>query len=602
MDFYGRTIIIYLVVLAASGLLLPSLASSAAPTFTTFSQNLQLWDQGPDILALQQWLNANGYPLAQTGPGSPGQETDIFGPHTYRALVQFQAVHGIPSTGFFGPLTRAAINSLNSSAGGSSASTGTDAILSTATNSPTCSAPAGLTCIPGTAIVQPAAPANGYTPGFGGGGGSAAPTSAPDTTPPSLSLTAPSSGATVSGASVALTATASDNVAVANLQFKVDSTDIGSAITSSPYTTTWNSTSVTDGMHTLYAVVEDTSGNYATSSISITVRNNPPVISSISSGTPGQTSATITWTTDESATSQVNYGATTSYGTASSSAGLVMSHSITLSGLTSDTTYHFQVESVDGQGNTATSSDQTVTTPYVGPGDIVSGALGWWGLRGYDAAYSGNAANICLPADSTCANTTISAGNLVIPGSLRTCNNSTVICTIKTFYDQSGNGIDLTQATIANRATLVLDCIGSLPCAQFMASSSQIYTSSVDIAQTQPYTFSVVANRNGNLAAINGLIASNGTDQSLYAAASYAYWDIYDGTSQVGAAASNNNFHAAQTVFNGSSSLLYVDDVSTAAASIGTSSFERYCLPRGTVRILFFNYGIYRGRNLGWRI
>src|SRR5205085_2536924 len=40
-----------------------------------------------------------------------------------------------------------------------------------------------------------------------------------DTTAPTVSLTAPSNGATVSGASVALTATASDNVAVAGVQF-----------------------------------------------------------------------------------------------------------------------------------------------------------------------------------------------------------------------------------------------------------------------------------------------------------------------------------------------------------------------------------------------
>jgi lysophospholipase L1-like esterase len=103
-----------------------------------------------------------------------------------------------------------------------------------------------------------------------------------DVTPPTVSLTVPSSGATVSGSSVTLTATASDNVAVANVQFKVDGTNIGSVITSSPYTTTWNSTGVSDGSHTLYAVAEDTSSNYATSSITVTVHNAaaPVVVSS----------------------------------------------------------------------------------------------------------------------------------------------------------------------------------------------------------------------------------------------------------------------------------------------------------------------------------
>jgi hypothetical protein len=180
-----------------------------------------------------------------------------------------------------------------------------------------------------------------------------------------VSLTAPSSGATVSGSSVTLSATASDTAGVAGVQFKIDGSNLGSLITSSPYTTSWNSTSVVDGSHTIAAVARDVGGNYATSSITITIDNTPPVISAIASST-SQTTATITWTTDEAANSQVNYGTTVSYGTASSSATLATSHSITLTGLTAGTTYHFQVQSVDGQGNTATSSDQTFATPYAG--------------------------------------------------------------------------------------------------------------------------------------------------------------------------------------------------------------------------------------------
>ena len=88
----------------------------------------------------------------------------------------------------------------------------------------------------------------------------------------------------------------------------------------------------------------------------------PPIISSISSGTPTTTSATVTWTTDQSSNSQVVYGATASYGSASSSASLVTSHSITLTGLSSGTTYHYAVVSANNQGYAATSTDQTFTT------------------------------------------------------------------------------------------------------------------------------------------------------------------------------------------------------------------------------------------------
>jgi hypothetical protein len=87
------------------------------------------------------------------------------------------------------------------------------------------------------------------------------------------------------------------------------------------------------------------------------------VISAISSGTPTTTSATITWTTDEAATSQVNFGTTQSYGTASSSAALTTSHSVTLTGLSYGALYHFRIQSSDSQANAAKSSDQTFTTP-----------------------------------------------------------------------------------------------------------------------------------------------------------------------------------------------------------------------------------------------
>jgi len=84
--------------------------SSAAPsTSYQFTVNRELWGEGPDILTLQQFLNAHGFQVATSGPGAPGQETDYFGMKTYNALVKFQSANGLPATGFFGPMTRAAI-------------------------------------------------------------------------------------------------------------------------------------------------------------------------------------------------------------------------------------------------------------------------------------------------------------------------------------------------------------------------------------------------------------------------------------------------------------------------------------------------------------
>jgi outer membrane protein assembly factor BamB len=94
-----------------------------------------------------------------------------------------------------------------------------------------------------------------------------------DTTPPTVSITSPTAGATVSG-SVNVTANAADNVAVANVQFFVDGNALGSPDTTSPYSVPWDTTAVTNGTHTLTARATDTSGNVGTSAaVNVTVSN-----------------------------------------------------------------------------------------------------------------------------------------------------------------------------------------------------------------------------------------------------------------------------------------------------------------------------------------
>lgn len=57
---------------------------------------------------LQHYLNTHGFSVVVTPgyAGSLGYETQFFGPATRNALIRFQASHGIPATGFFGPITR----------------------------------------------------------------------------------------------------------------------------------------------------------------------------------------------------------------------------------------------------------------------------------------------------------------------------------------------------------------------------------------------------------------------------------------------------------------------------------------------------------------
>lgn len=104
-----------------------------------------------------------------------------------------------------------------------------------------------------------------------------------DNTAPVVSLTAPANGATVSGVAVAVLASATDNVGIMGVQFKLDGINFGGEDTISPYALSWNTISTTNGTHSLSAVARDAAGNITISlPISITVYNNQIIGCSLS--------------------------------------------------------------------------------------------------------------------------------------------------------------------------------------------------------------------------------------------------------------------------------------------------------------------------------
>jgi peptidoglycan hydrolase-like protein with peptidoglycan-binding domain/phosphodiesterase/alkaline phosphatase D-like protein len=103
--------------------------------------------------------------------------------------------------------------------------------------------------------------------------------------------------------------------------------------------------------------------SFATESVSAPADTTPPIISVIAAAPITTSGATVTWTTNEMANSQINYGTTASYGLISNLDPILgLTHSIVLGNLLSGTTYHYQVRSADDAGNVALSSDQTFTT------------------------------------------------------------------------------------------------------------------------------------------------------------------------------------------------------------------------------------------------
>ena len=77
------------------------------------SKKLKIRDTGADVKELQQFLNANGFPVAAPGlPGSAGNETDYFGLATMAALKKFQASKGLDPVGEVGPKTLSLIQTI----------------------------------------------------------------------------------------------------------------------------------------------------------------------------------------------------------------------------------------------------------------------------------------------------------------------------------------------------------------------------------------------------------------------------------------------------------------------------------------------------------
>lgn len=121
-----------------------------------------------------------------------------------------------------------------------------------------------------------------------------------DTISPSISLTSPADSSTVSG-SIVVSADASDNIGVVGVQFMVDGLNIGVEDTDATdgWTVTWDTNTVSNGIHALEAIARDAAGNTTTANlVSISVDNQvvdsePPVVSITSPSDGSNVTGTI---------------------------------------------------------------------------------------------------------------------------------------------------------------------------------------------------------------------------------------------------------------------------------------------------------------------
>ena len=189
----------------------------------------------------------------------------------------------------------------------------------------------------------------------------------PDTTPPTTAITAPAQGATAS-ATTSVAATAADNVAVTKVEFYLDGV-LQATDTTSPYAWSWNTTTAANGGHTLMTEAYDAAGNVGTSTpVTVTVSNlgdtTPPSAPGNLTATPAKRKIALSWaaaTDNVGVTGYQIWRASSPTGTFVQIA-TVTATAYTNTGLSSGTTWYYQVKAYDAAGNISAASNTASAT------------------------------------------------------------------------------------------------------------------------------------------------------------------------------------------------------------------------------------------------
>ena len=211
---------------------------------------------------------------------------------------------------------------------------------------------------------------------------------------------------------------------------------------------------------------------------------------------------------------------------------------------------------------------------YVGPGDVVSGAKAFWGVRAYTYASIGSSA-IRLRRDSDNAESdfvTLSDGGLDL-ASIATFKGAANLFVTK-LYDQTGGGIHIVQSTAGSQPDFVTAAgPNSLPAMQCVVTDNLV--TSATQSQTAPWTVTGVFQSTdatneqrfwsaGNMTA--GINRGGVTDRfMIYDDTTDPVWRYDDGTT-------GTTLHAVAYVFDTATPAIYDDGVALTVASNGAWS------------------------------
>jgi hypothetical protein len=217
----------------------------------------------------------------------------------------------------------------------------------------------------------------------------------------------------------------------------------------------------------------------------------------------------------------------------------------------------------------------------------VSNATAWWGLRGYSAAVSnGTTKAINLRASG---NNATSDFVILSNGALDVASISTFLTTnggslfVTELYDQTGNGNHLTQATAANQPGFSLSVLGSFAAINVTGSGSGTIMGTSSISYSSTLTMSHVAQFTNSTSdmILGGPSGENFRFVRANVGGTANVVNINGGgTDGANVSSTNSTWRAWQSLYNGTSSILYQDGSSNAeslsALTAGSNFFSLF--------------------------
>ena len=297
---------------------------------------------------------------------------------------------------------------------------------------------------------------------------------APDTQNPVVNITAPAAGALLSG-TVTVTASASDNVGVAGVQFTIDGSNFGAEDLAAPYSISWNSATVANGSHSIAAVARDAAGNHGIAPpIAITTSNDtsaPTVPTGLTANAVSTTQIDLAWNASTDNVGVAGYRITRN-GTA---IGTTAATTYSNTGLSAGTTYTYTVAANDAAGNFSAESSAASATTLAGNPDFTLSATP---ASQTTTAGSGTSYTVNIAAQNGFAGNT----NLSVTG---VPTGATAGFTPSSVTGSGSSSMDVATSASTPAGTYSLVITGT--------SGSLTHTSTVTLVVNGPVDFSITA-------------------------------------------------------------------------------------------------------------